>query len=82
MIVATFTVKAAREMRERLSKLLGDGTEKKLLLGTFHSIARRLLVSSCALFASIQEVELNWLSTGSLWSIDWPATQFRHCRQF
>jgi DNA helicase-2/ATP-dependent DNA helicase PcrA len=44
IIVATFTVKSAREMRERISKMIGDGLESKLILGTFHSIARRYLV--------------------------------------
>jgi DNA helicase-2/ATP-dependent DNA helicase PcrA len=43
IIVATFTVKAAREMKERIGRLIGDGTESKLILGTFHSIARRYL---------------------------------------
>src|SRR5450432_62219 len=43
IIVATFTVKAAREMKERIGKLIGGGLEAKLVLGTFHSIARRYL---------------------------------------
>jgi DNA helicase-2/ATP-dependent DNA helicase PcrA len=43
IIVATFTVKAAREMRERIGKLIGNGLESKLVLGTFHSVARRYL---------------------------------------
>ncbi|KAJ8069675.1 hypothetical protein OCU04_000103 [Sclerotinia nivalis] len=43
IIVATFTVKAAREMKERIGKLIGNGMESKLILGTFHSIARRYL---------------------------------------
>ncbi|KAF8867284.1 UvrD-helicase-domain-containing protein [Acephala macrosclerotiorum] len=43
VIVATFTVKAAREMKERIGRLIGNGTESKLILGTFHSIARRYL---------------------------------------
>ncbi|CAG8972250.1 hypothetical protein HYALB_00001648 [Hymenoscyphus albidus] len=43
IIVATFTVKAAREMKERIGKLLGNGLEAKLVLGTFHSISRRYL---------------------------------------
>jgi len=43
VIVATFTVKAAREMKERIGRLLGNGLESKLILGTFHSIARRYL---------------------------------------
>jgi DNA helicase-2/ATP-dependent DNA helicase PcrA len=44
VIVATFTVKAANEMKERLSNLVGEGVEQKLLLGTFHSICRRYLL--------------------------------------
>lgn len=43
VIVATFTVKAAREMKERIGKLVGNGLESKLILGTFHSISRRYL---------------------------------------
>ncbi|OAQ73839.1 ATP-depentend DNA helicase [Pochonia chlamydosporia 170] len=43
VIVATFTVKAAREMKNRLGKRLGEEVEKKIVLGTFHSIARRYL---------------------------------------
>lgn len=45
IIVCTFTVKAAREMKERIKELVGNGLEKKLILGTFHSVARRFLVS-------------------------------------
>ncbi|KAK4179398.1 P-loop containing nucleoside triphosphate hydrolase protein [Triangularia setosa] len=45
VIVATFTVKAAREMKERIGKALGDGREKKIVLGNFHSIARRYLAA-------------------------------------
>jgi len=45
VIVATFTVKAAREMKTRIGKALGDGRERKLVLGTFHSIARRYLAA-------------------------------------
>jgi DNA helicase-2/ATP-dependent DNA helicase PcrA len=44
IIVATFTVKAANEMKERVGKLVGEERSKLLLLGTFHSIARRYLV--------------------------------------
>lgn len=43
VIVATFTVKAAREMKERIGRALGNGRENKIILGTFHSIARRYL---------------------------------------
>lgn len=45
VIVATFTVKAAREMRERIGTALGDGRENRMILGTFHSIARRYLAA-------------------------------------
>lgn len=31
-------------MKERIAKLVGDGTEGKLVLGTFHSIARKYLL--------------------------------------
>lgn len=45
IVVATFTVKAAREMRERIGKTLGEQIEKKVVLGTFHSISRRYLAA-------------------------------------
>ncbi|KAF1974358.1 UvrD-helicase-domain-containing protein [Bimuria novae-zelandiae CBS 107.79] len=44
IIVCTFTIKAAREMKERITGFVGEGIEKKLILGTFHSVARRFLV--------------------------------------
>lgn len=45
VVVATFTVKAAREMKERIGKILGQEVEKKIVLGTFHSISRRYLAT-------------------------------------
>ncbi|MCP1324241.1 MULTISPECIES: ATP-dependent helicase [Bacillus] len=39
----TFTKKASEEMQKRLNKLIGKDTAKKVVLGTFHSIAYRLL---------------------------------------
>ena len=45
VIVATFTVKASNEMRARIGQALGNGREKKIVLGTFHSIARRYLAA-------------------------------------
>ncbi|KAF2794776.1 ATP-depentend DNA helicase-like protein [Melanomma pulvis-pyrius CBS 109.77] len=44
IIVCTFTLKAAREMKERIRNIVGDGIVNKLILGTFHSVARRFLV--------------------------------------
>ncbi|KAL5114963.1 ATP-dependent DNA helicase srs2 [Pleosporales sp. CAS-2024a] len=43
IIVCTFTIKAAREMKERIKGFVGDKLESKLILGTFHSVARRFL---------------------------------------
>ncbi|KAN0078533.1 P-loop containing nucleoside triphosphate hydrolase protein [Elaphomyces granulatus] len=45
VICCTFTIKASREMRERISKLIGNQLESKLILGTFHSICRRYLLA-------------------------------------
>ncbi|KAI0408416.1 UvrD-helicase-domain-containing protein [Xylaria palmicola] len=44
IIVATFTNKAANEMKVRIGHALGEGREKGIIIGTFHSIARRYLV--------------------------------------
>ena len=43
ILSVTFTNKAAREMKERIGKLVGDGVEGMPWLGTFHSIGARLL---------------------------------------
>lgn len=43
MIVCTFTIKAAKEMKERIRNFIGEEFESKLVLGTFHSVARRYL---------------------------------------
>ncbi|GAW13888.1 hypothetical protein ANO14919_032790 [Xylariales sp. No.14919] len=44
VIVATFTNKASNEMKARIGNALGDGRERGVIIGTFHSIARRYLV--------------------------------------
>ena len=45
IICLTFTVKSSREMKDRIAKLLGTDTAKRLILGTFHSVCRRYLVT-------------------------------------
>ncbi|MEO0786547.1 MAG: UvrD-helicase domain-containing protein, partial [Pseudomonadota bacterium] len=42
-LIVTFTNKAAREMRERALKLIGDAGEGLRWLGTFHSISAQIL---------------------------------------
>ena len=42
VLAVTFTVKAARELRERVAKYIG-GDANKILMGTFHSICLKLL---------------------------------------
>lgn len=39
----TFTNKAAREMKERIGKVVGYGEAKSLWMGTFHSVFARIL---------------------------------------
>jgi DNA helicase-2/ATP-dependent DNA helicase PcrA len=43
ILAVTFTNKAAREMRERVGRMLGEAVEGMPWLGTFHAIARRML---------------------------------------
>lgn len=45
IIVCTFTVKAASEMKDRIKSFVGEELAKQLRLGTFHSVALRFLKS-------------------------------------
>ena len=43
----TFTNKAAREMKERIGKVIGEGEARNIWMGTFHSIFARILRMEC-----------------------------------
>jgi superfamily I DNA/RNA helicase len=43
ILSVTFTNKAAREMRERVGRMVGDAVEGMPWLGTFHSIGAKML---------------------------------------
>ncbi len=43
ILAVTFTNKAAKEMVERLSRMVGEDKAKKMWIGTFHSISGRIL---------------------------------------
>ncbi|MCC2600910.1 ATP-dependent helicase [Sphingopyxis yananensis] len=43
ILAVTFTNKAAREMRERMGRMIGDDVEGMPWLGTFHSVAAKML---------------------------------------
>ena len=43
ILALTFTNKAAREMKERIAKVVGDSDAKSIWMGTFHSIFARIL---------------------------------------
>lgn len=45
ILAVTFTNKAAKEMKERLSKILGEDIVKRMWVGTFHSVCGRILRS-------------------------------------
>src|SRR5574344_845786 len=44
LLAVTFTNKAAKEMRERLSAILGEDVVKYMWVGTFDSICGRILI--------------------------------------
>ena len=43
ILALTFTNKAAKEMKERVEKILGNHEARNLYIGTFHSVFARIL---------------------------------------
>lgn len=48
ILALTFTNKAAREMKERIAKIVGDEISRQLWMGTFHSMFMRILRAECS----------------------------------
>jgi DNA helicase-2/ATP-dependent DNA helicase PcrA len=48
ILALTFTNKAAKEMKERVEKTLGNTEARNLYIGTFHSVFARLLRSEAS----------------------------------
>lgn len=47
ILALTFTNKAAREMKERIAQVIGDGEARNIWMGTFHSVFARILRIEC-----------------------------------
>ena len=48
ILALTFTNKAAKEMKERVEKILGNTEARNLYIGTFHSVFARILTHRSA----------------------------------
>ncbi len=59
ILAVTFTNKAAKEMKERISKILGENVVKRMWIGTFHSICGRILRSDIENYVNKNEKKWN-----------------------
>src|SRR4026209_1321656 len=48
ILALTFTNKAAKEMKERVERILGNNEARNLYIGTFHSVFARILRAEAA----------------------------------
>ena len=58
IIALTFTNKAAREMKERIARLVGGSAASRLWMGTFHSIFLRILRVHADLLGFTQDLTI------------------------
>lgn len=75
----TFTNQAAKELRERVKKEMGKGTAfRKLQVGTFHSIAWKLLKDSGREFTLAGDAEVRELADRLIkeYALDMPVSRF------
>lgn len=89
ILSVTFTNKAAREMKERIGKLVGGAVEGMPWLGTFHSIGARILrrnaelvglKSDFTILDTDDQIRLikQLLAAENIDEKRWPARQFAH----
>jgi DNA helicase-2/ATP-dependent DNA helicase PcrA len=60
ILAVTFTNKAAREMKERITKIVGEGAADGLVMGTFHALGVRILRQNPGLVAEYINLQPNF----------------------
>ena len=58
ILALTFTNKAAREMKERIARQVGDQRARHLWMGTFHSIFLRILHADLRMYGESERLSL------------------------